>query len=329
MSVVACADSGRARPDGGTLAEMDADRVDTSTDTSPPDGSRTPGFQTVPAGEATLGSPVSEPCRVTLNEDQRTVLLSRAFEIGETEVSEGDYQRRVPTARTPIVDCGPDCPANLVSWHESAAYCNALSREYGFDECYTCNGSEGETQCDPRAPYDDEAIYSCPGFRLPTEVEWEIAYRAGTTTMTPDGNFDSSACGECAPDVEGIDEAVVSCHNSAVDRTRCRDLSFFGGPSCAGRQPVASGTPNDFGLYDMGGNLDEWCHDEYVMTTTTLPERDPVGVFDPEVSFTPIRVVRGGNWSVTRNMARAASRAGANALQRLEERGFRCARSLL
>ncbi|MEM9194758.1 MAG: formylglycine-generating enzyme family protein [Myxococcota bacterium] len=327
-------DDRRGAPTDGSMA-LDAAAMDAPTLA---DGSRAEGgadggdpvsrgFVRVSSGTYTLGSPPSEPCRVRENETQREITLTRDFEIAETEVTEGDYVSRVANPRSPIDPCGDDCPVNLVSWHEAAAYCNALSRERGVASCYSCTGSEDETRCEPVVAESD-SIYDCAGYRLPTEAEWEVAYRAGTTTMTPAGNFDSRACPDCGVDEATIDEIAISCHNSEVSWEGCRDLSFFGGPACAGRQPVRQTDPNPLGIYDMAGNLDEWCHDEYVVQAETVPSLDPVSTFDPATTFASTRTVRGGSWTVTRNWARAASRAGANSLQRLSERGFRCARTL-
>ncbi|MEM9864596.1 MAG: SUMF1/EgtB/PvdO family nonheme iron enzyme [Myxococcota bacterium] len=326
FAFIGCSDSSRRAPDADLPREQGPElALDEGQDQGRT--ALTPGFQRVEAGSATLGSPASEPCREAINETQWNVTITRAFEIAETEVTEGEYSRLVATARDPIDDCGDACPVNLVSWHEGAAYCNALSDEGGFERCYTCDGAQDATRCTDSPTYAGEAIVDCPGFRLPTEAEWEFAYRAGTASMTPYGDFAPSACSECGPDAGAVDDGVVSCHNSEVDRAPCRDLSFFGGPACAGRQPVASGAPNASGLYDMGGNLDEWCHDVYVIDATSLRERDPVGLSD-RFGTTDTRTVRGASWSVPRARARAASRAGANGIQRLEERGFRCVRTL-
>jgi formylglycine-generating enzyme required for sulfatase activity len=75
----------------------------------------------------------------------------------------------------------------------------------------------------------------------------------------------------------------------------------------------------------MAGNVDEWCHDAHEVSTAPAPVTDPV--VEPTSAYFS-RVVRGGSWTAPAGWARAARRAGASPVQRLDFRGFRCARSL-
>jgi formylglycine-generating enzyme required for sulfatase activity len=112
-------------------------------------------------------------------------------------------------------------------------------------------------------------------YRLPTEAEWEYACRAGTTTEYNTGD-------ELLPSQARFD----------------RDDS-------EGSVPVASYPPNAWGLYDMHGNVAEWCLDSYAAYSAGA-------VKDPFVSGGPYRVFRGGSWRYGSNRCRSARRSNSN-----------------
>ncbi len=74
------------------------------------------------------------------------------------------------------------CPVDTVSWDQATEYCNKLSEDVGLALCYSCSGSGATVSGSAATPYSGEQIYDCPGYRLPTEAEWENAYRAGSST---------------------------------------------------------------------------------------------------------------------------------------------------
>jgi formylglycine-generating enzyme required for sulfatase activity len=112
-----------------------------------------------------MGSPVSEEGRDS-DEVQHTVTLTRAFWLGKTEVTQGEWRRVMGTNPSRFSQCGDSCPVDKISWEDAVAYCNARSRQEGLEACYDGSRFRG---------------LGCTGYRLPTEAEWEYAARAGTT----------------------------------------------------------------------------------------------------------------------------------------------------
>ena len=136
-------------------------------------------------------------------------------------------------------------------------------------------------------------------YRLPTEAEWEYACRAGTTTVYHFGD----------------------------DASRLGDYAWFGDNACDVDEKyahrVGQKNPNPFGLYDMHGNLWEWCHDWYDKDYYAgSPLDDPTG---PSGGST--RVIRGGNWWLGAGSCRSAYRYGYSPEFRSNDLGFRVARS--
>ena len=127
--------------------------------------------------------------------------------------------------------------------------------------------------------YDPETRacdFAADGYRLPTEAEWEYACRAGTTTDYAFGD----------------------------DPSRLKRYAWCKGNKRLGPRPVGTREPNPWGLYDMAGNVWEWCHDLYAEDYyTRSPERDPTG---PPTGKN--RVLRGGCWNSRPAMCRAAYR---------------------
>jgi formylglycine-generating enzyme required for sulfatase activity len=269
----------------------------------------TTGFAQIPKGTFTMGSLTTEPCRsVHDDEDRHEVKLTRDFEIKKTEVTQAEFLAAMGYNNSSFKSCGTDCPVELVTWHEATAYCNKLSTTKGLAPCYTCNGTEGATTCEETASYSGAKFYDCPGYRLPTEAEWEYAYRAGTTTAFYNGANDPSKCTEC-DDAKAILIAWHKCNGSGTTHA------------------VAKLAPNAWGIYDMAGNVLEWCEDWYGKSFGLGAAVDPWGPATgaaPE----PRRVARGGYWNYDPANLRAASREDIKPDRRLSEVGFRCVRTL-
>ncbi|MFP8944156.1 formylglycine-generating enzyme family protein [Streptomyces fenghuangensis] len=173
---------------------------------------------------------------------------------------------------------GGRLPVEGVSWLDAVRFCNALSLREGMAPAYRLppdgSGGDGGDGGDGTGVEWDERA---DGYRLPTEAEWEYACRAGTA----------------GPRYGPLDE-----------------IAWHRGNSGERVHTVGGKRPNDWGLYDMLGNVWEWCWDLY----------------DPE-AYGPYRVLRGGGWFDEPWSCRASVRRRSHPTLRIDDVGFRLARS--
>jgi formylglycine-generating enzyme required for sulfatase activity len=165
-------------------------------------------------------------------------------------------------------DSGKAWPVEDVNWYDAAWFCNKLSMLSGLDTVYTYSGIYQGSGYDTLTSV---AInYSKNGYRLPTEAEYEYANRAGTTT---DYYWGRNYPPTTHADTFAIDSNAVWYYNPPT-----------------GTQLVATKKPNAWGLYDMSGNLWEWCNDWYGSYSATS-QTNPTGAASGSY-----RVLRGGSW---------------------------------
>jgi eukaryotic-like serine/threonine-protein kinase len=248
--------------------------------------------------EFRMGDPRSGPNYQHEVEHQRTI--PRRFAISATEVSIGEFEEFWKSHAADFPDSqlhtgsDKDLPRGGVSWYIAAAYCNWLSEKEGKEPVYARN-KDGKFAKGMRVKLE---AFDKGGYRLPTEAEWEYACRAGTETNRYYGNS----------------LALLFQHarlTSSEDSLR----------------PCGTLLPNDFGLFDVLGNLMEWCNDfdyEYkdLANQTKSDHR-----FEEEIN-SPYYVLRGGSYQSLPPNAQSGARAKYMPGESHFTNGFRVARSL-
>jgi formylglycine-generating enzyme required for sulfatase activity len=233
----------------------------------------------IPAGEFLMGSPDADMAAPADEKPQHLVRITRPFHLGVCQVTQGQYGEVSGTHPSHFE--GPDdLPVESVSWRDAVAFCNQLSVLEGLE------------------PFYEPGTWTClggPGYRLPTEAEWEYAARAGSTTRFSFGD------GE----------------------VRIAEYAWFIGNSRGKTHPVGQKLANAFGLHDMHGNVWEWCCDSYEQ----VYYRESPGV-DPRCRTDGVvRVHRGGCWADGEWFLRSADRGGSTLESRDCDVGFRVARA--
>lgn len=236
----------------------------------------------IPAGTFQMGSPTSERNRIG-NETLHQVTLTSDYYMGKYLVTQGQWKALMGSNPTSFSACGDSCPVERVSYDD-------IRRTGGFIERLNTHLSAT----------GQEGLWK---FHLPTEAEWERAARGGTQTRFSFGDA-LSGDDRCGANAEA-DPYVWWCAN-AVGTTH----------------PVGTKKVNPYGLFDMHGNLLEWCQDWYDAYPSS-PQTNPTGP-----SSGTMRVLRGGDWYDLLLGGRSAKRFYSAPVEILQFNGFRLARSL-
>jgi uncharacterized repeat protein (TIGR02543 family) len=218
------------------------------------------------------------------------------------EVTQGEYETyctygsNSPDAAFGV---GANYPAYYVSWYDALVYCNKRSMAEGLAPCYTIGGSTdptswGAVPTSNNATWDAATCdFTAPGYRLPTEAEWEWLARGGDKT-----------------------KYAWSCEYSGSDTID--DVAWYTTNSSKAHE-VKQKTANSKGLYDMSGNVWEWCWDRYGTITATTPAAGADSGSD--------RVLRGGSWLNVASICAVSYRGDDYPYLRNERCGFRVVRS--
>ena len=254
------------------------------------------GMTLIKGGTFQMGSPESENWREA-DEVQHTVTVSD-FYIGTHEVTQAEYQ--AITGTNPSEFRGKNRPVETVSWFDAVRFCNLKSKREGLKPAYTIDGEN--------VTWDRTAS----GYRLPTEAEWEYAARAGGK-----GPFSIVP----SPSPKQANYYGHYPYNIEQNYFSTENLSVKPGSYRAHTVDVGSFKPNAWGLYDVHGNVSEWCWDRYG-AYPQQPQTDPAG---PENGAT--RVCRGGGWNDFAKHLRSAYRSSQTPDDAFVSRGFRPARN--
>jgi len=287
----------------------------------------------ISSGEFVMGSPASEPDRWIVDEDQHRVKIPRPFYLGKYEVTRGQFASFIRKTGykcdysrgrfEPFREWLPSTPDS--SWQEGKGWVTNPGHQWKGGSWVLLPGHHGVFVFEEEASWEnpgfeqtdehpvvcvsrDDALAFCKwvGGRLPTEAEWEYACRAGTTTAFPWGEDPAGGEGWC----NIADQTIQKAFGKYGDAAPWSDGYVY-------TSPVGSFKPNSWGLYDMVGNVGEWCSD--VFGSDAGPTSGPQSATEQDY------IRRGSSWGNSTFACRSAFRLPLPGEMRSNTCGFRVA----
>ena len=243
-----------------------------------------PRMITVPGGTFIMGT----------GEVVHNVTLDPFF-IGEALVTQKQY--KFVMGKNPSKLVGENRPVECVNWCDALIFCNRLSMMQNLTPCYSIGNIKDLTTFESSSPVWKRVVcdYKADGYRLPTEAEWEYAARG----------------------------AVKSNPMMYAGSDNIENVAWYGENSEVRTHDVGCKKPNALGLYDMCGNVAEWCWD-FMDALSVVPQTNPHG---PQIGTMHIK--RGGSWLDDPQQCTVFYRSGSAPAGKSSNLGFRVCQSMI